>query len=71
MSSDMYYYYINEEDTIPWYFEDAVLEIVQSISDSSIVNVNIGLVYGGQKLADGYNELTKKQNGNIMTLHYT
>lgn len=69
MDSDMYYYYINKQELSPWYFEDAVLKTIQSISDSSIVNENIGPVYGGQKLADGYNELTKKQNGNIMTAY--
>ena len=67
LNSDMYYYYINKIKTTPWYFEKETLVNVQSISDSSIVNVNIGPVYGAQKLADGYNQMTTKQNGNIMT----
>ncbi len=63
----MYYYYTNKQNVNPWYFEEDVLETIQAISDSSIINANIGLVYGAGKLADGYNELTQKQNGDIMT----
>lgn len=63
----MYYYYTNKVETIPWYYEDEVLEIIASISDSSCINENIGPIYGSCKLADDYNEWTCKQNGNIMT----
>ena len=69
MDSDMYYYYINKTYITPWYFEKEALSIVQVISDSSIIKANIGPVYGAQKLADGYNQMTTKQNGNIMTKH--
>lgn len=67
IDTDMQHYYSNKQNIKPWHFEEDVLETIQAISESSIINDNIGPVYGAGKLADEYNELTKKQNGNIMT----
>lgn len=71
MDTDIYYYYISKIKTTTWYFKDGVLEQMQVISDFSIENKVIGPVYGAKKLASGYNEITKKQTGNIMTKYIT